>query len=143
MNEQELKERTKRFALRVMKLVDSLPKAVSGKAIADQLVRAGTSVGANYRAACRGRSRAEFASKLGIVSEEADECCFWLELIMDGELLPRAQVEPLSQEANELTAILAASMRTVRSRIQNLKWTPAVSMRTLRFELVPNPKSKI
>ncbi|MCK8604083.1 four helix bundle protein [Desulfoferrobacter suflitae] len=121
MNEKELKERTKRFALRVMKLVDALPNSISGRAIANQLVRAGTSVGANYRAACRGRSKAEFASKLGTVLEEADECCFWLELIMDGELLPRAKVEPLRQEANELTAIFVASIRTTKSSISNQK----------------------
>ena len=76
MNEQELKDRTKQFSLRVMKLVDALPNSVSGRAIANQLVRAGTSVGAIYRFACRGRSRPEFCSKLGTVVEEADECCF-------------------------------------------------------------------
>lgn len=116
MNEKELKERTKRFALRVMKLVDALPNSISGRAISNQLVRAGTSVGANYRAACRGRSKAEFASKLGTVVEEADECCFWLELIMDGELLPRVKVEPLCQEASELTAIFVASIRTAKGK---------------------------
>jgi four helix bundle protein len=115
VNEQELKDRAKRFALRIMKLVDALPRSVSGRAIANQLVRAGTSVGANYRAACRGRSKAEFASKLGIALEEADECCFWLELVMDGQLLPRTQVEPLHKEADELTAILVASVRTLRA----------------------------
>ncbi len=116
MDEQDLKERTKQFALQVMKLVDSLPSTDSGRAIANQLVRAGTSVGANYRAAYRGRSKAEFASKLGTVLEESDECCFWMELIMDGQLLPSSQVEPLRQEANELTAILVASMRTVKRK---------------------------
>lgn len=114
MNEKELKERTKQFALWVMKLVDALPNTVSGRAVANQLVRAGTSVGANYRAACRGRSKAEFAAKLGTVAEEADECCFWLELIMDGEMLPRAQVAALHREADELTAIFVASIRTAR-----------------------------
>ncbi len=116
MDEKELKERTKQFALRVMKLVDALPNSISGRAIANQLVRAGTSVGANYRAACRGRSKAEFASKLGTVAEEADECCFWLELIVDGELLPRSKVEILQQEANELTAIFVASIRTAKGK---------------------------
>jgi four helix bundle protein len=115
VNEQELKDRTKRFALRIMKLVDALPRSVSGRAIANQLVRAGTSVGANYRAACRGRSKAEFASKLGVALEEADECCFWFELVMDGQLLPRTKVEPLHKEADELTAILVASVRTLRA----------------------------
>jgi four helix bundle protein len=74
---EELKERTKRFALRVLKLVAALPNNVQGRAIGNQLVRAGTSVGSNYRAACRGRSKAEFIAKLGIVEEEADESAFW------------------------------------------------------------------
>ncbi len=121
MNKQELKERTKQFALRVMKLVDALPHSVSGRAIANQLVRSGTSVGANYRAACRGRSKAEFAAKLGIVVEESDECCFWLELIMDGNLLPIAKVGQLYREADELTAIFAASIRTAKSSLPNPK----------------------
>lgn len=104
-----------------MKLIDSLPNTVSGRAIAGQLVRAGTSVGANYRSACRGRSKAEFTAKLGTVVEEADECCFWLELIMDGDLIPRNRVEPLHQEANELTAIFVSSIRTAKSSISNQK----------------------
>jgi len=126
MNPEELKERTKRFALRVMKLVDALPNTVSGRAIASQLVRAGTSVGANYRAACRGRSKAEFAAKLGICIEEADECEYWLELIGDGELLPLPKLTELKQEAHELAAIFVSSVRTVRdsnpqSAIRNQK----------------------
>ncbi len=121
MNEQELKERTKQFALRVMKLADALPKTISGRAIANQLVRSGTSVGANYRAACRGRSKAEFIAKLGIVIEEADECEYWLELIIDGELLPKSKVQPLHQETHELAAIFVASVRTAKSAIVNQK----------------------
>ena len=126
MNAEELKERTKRFALRVMKLVDALPNTVSGRAIASQLVRAGTSVGANYRAACRGRSKAEFAAKLGICIEEADECEYWLELIGDGELLPKSKITELAQESHELAAIFVASVRTARdsnpqSKIKNQK----------------------
>ncbi len=121
MDEKILKERTKQFALRVIQLVDALPDTISGKAIAGQLIRAGMSVGANYRAACRGRSKAEFSAKLGITLEEADECCYWLELIMDGKLLPRNRVGPLHQEANELTAIFVASIRTAKSKITNLK----------------------
>ena len=121
MDEKELKDRTKQFALRVMKLVDALPNSFSGRAIAGQLIRAGTSVGANYRSACRGRSRAEFIAKLGTVVEEADECCFWLELIMDGELIPRNRVEPLFRESNELTAIFVSSIRTIKAKIINQK----------------------
>ena len=121
LDEKDLKERTKQFALRVMRLVDELPNSVSGRAIAGQLVRAGTSVGANYRSACRGRSKAEFSAKLGTVVEEADECCFWFELIMDGDMLPRNTVEPLYREANELTAIFVSSIRTAKSSITNQK----------------------
>jgi len=84
MDAEDLKERTKQFALRILKLVEALPNSLQGRTIAAQLVRAGTSVGANYRAACRGRSRAEFIAKIGIVEEEADESAFWLELIIDG-----------------------------------------------------------
>lgn len=118
--ERELKDRTKQFALRVMKLVDALPKTTSAITIGRQMVRSGTSVGANYRAACRGRSKAEFISKLGIVVEEADESCFWLELIIEGELLPEAKVQPLLKEADELTAIFVSSIKTSKDN-QNSK----------------------
>ena len=109
MNADDLKKRTKRFALRVLKLVAALPNTVAGRAIGGQLVRSGTSVGSNYRAACRGRSRAEFVAKLGVVEEEADESAFWMELIIEGELLKPRQVEPLLNEANEITKIMAQS----------------------------------
>jgi four helix bundle protein len=109
VNAQELKERTKQFALRVMRLVHALPKTPKGRAIASQLVRSGTSIAANYRAACRGRSKAEFISKLGVAEEEADETALWLELIIADRLLPEKKVGSLLCEANELTAILAAS----------------------------------
>jgi len=109
MNQDELKARTKQFALRVMKLVNALPRSRSGNAIGGQLVRSGTSVGSNYRAACRARSRAEFIAKIGIVEEEADESAFWMELIIDGDLLPASKVSALHREAMELTAIMAAS----------------------------------
>lgn len=84
MDSNELKDRTKRFALRILKLVAALPDTVQGRSVGGQLVRSGTSVGANYRSACRGRSKAEFIAKIGIVEEEADESGFWLELIMEG-----------------------------------------------------------
>jgi four helix bundle protein len=116
MDERELKERTKQFALRCMKLADSLPyNKPSSRAVANQLVRCGTSVGANYRAACRSRSRAEFLSKLCIVEEEADESTFWMELIADSAIKPRRLVEPLRVEADELTRIMVASIRSARS----------------------------
>jgi four helix bundle protein len=109
MNPQELKKRTKEFALRVMRLVDALPNTPKGRAVASQLVRSGMSVAANYRAACRGRSHAEFISKIGVVEEEADETALWLELIVADKLLPEKKISPLLQEANELVAIMAAS----------------------------------
>ncbi len=112
MNAQELKDRTKQFALRVMRLVDA-PGTPKGRAVASQLVRSGMSVAANYRAACRGRSHAEFISKIGIAEEEADETAdetvLWLELIVEDKLLPEKKIASLLKEANELTAIMAAS----------------------------------
>ncbi len=125
MNEDDLKRRTKQFALRVIKLVDALPKTTAGRAIGGQLVRAGTSVGANYRAACRGRSRADFIAKLGVVEEEADECGYWLELVIEAGLLKPELVNPLLEEANELTAIITSSRITAsgnqKSKIANQK----------------------
>src|SRR5262245_14294028 len=106
MDADELKNRTKRFALRILKLAAALPRSIEGRVIRGQLVRAGTSVGANYRAACRGRSRAEFVAKIGTVEEEADESAFWLELIIEGVLLEASRVQPLLDEANELTRIM-------------------------------------
>ena len=87
MNADDFKKRTKQFALRILKLVEALPNTVAGRTIGVQLVRSGTSVGSNYRAACRGSSKAEFIAKLGIVEEEADESAYWLELIIEGALL--------------------------------------------------------
>jgi four helix bundle protein len=108
----DLKARTKQFALRVMKLVDALPRTVQGRAIANQIIKSATSVAANYRAACRARSRAEFIAKIGVVEEEADESCFWLELIIDSGLLTEERIRPLLSEAGELVAIMAASRKS-------------------------------
>jgi len=126
MNEREMIARTKQFALRIMKLVGALPKTVQGRAIASQLMRSGTSVAANYRAACRSRSKAEFIAKLGTVEEEADETAFWLELIIEGALLTAPQIQPLLIEAGEIVAITAASKKTAsatlaKSQIANRK----------------------
>ena len=95
MTSSELKARSKEFALRVLKLTAALPKTIEGCAIANQLVRSGTSVAANYRTACRARSRSQFVAKLGIVLEEADETQLWLELVIDGKLLPAKRVNSL------------------------------------------------
>ena len=108
----DLKARTKEFALRVMKLVDAMPRTIQGRTIAKQIIRSATSVAANYRAACRARSRAEFIAKIGVVEEEADESCFWLELIIDSGLLTDERIRPLLSEAGELVAIMAASRKS-------------------------------
>ena len=121
MNEQELITRTKHFALRVMKLVEALPRTIQGRAIGNQIMRSGTSVAANYRAACRARSKAEFIAKLGTVEEEADETAFWLELLIEGNLISAKQIEPLLQEATELVAITAASKKTASSTLAKLQ----------------------
>jgi len=122
MDKQQLQLRTKQFALRVFKLIDSLPSTAVGRAIASQLVRSATSVGANYRAACRARSHAEFTAKLGTVLEEADESLYWLELLRDGKLIPEAKISLLLGEANELTAILAAGRKSAAAnRTSNIR----------------------
>ena len=112
MTTEELKQRTKSFAVRVTRLVDALPNTIKGRAIANQIMRSATSIGANYRAACRARSRAEFIAKIGVVEEEADETAFWLELIVDTDLCGQSQIEPLLREAGELVAIMAASRKS-------------------------------
>ncbi len=114
MNTEELKARTKRFALSAFELVALLPNTVPGRIVSNQFGRCASSVGANYRAATRARSHAEFISKIGTVEEEADESSFWLELMVEGKLLPPVKVEPLLREARELTAIFTASGRTAR-----------------------------
>ncbi len=114
MTPEELRERTKTFALRVLRLWRALPKTEDARVIGRQLLRAGTSVGANYRAVCRARSKAEFLSKIGIVIEENDETLFWMELLADGEIVPRKRLEPLMHEAEELLSIFVASGKTAR-----------------------------
>ena len=126
MDKEELKKRTKRFALRIIKLVQALPKTIEAKEIGRQLLKSGTSVGANYRSACRGRSKAEFLSKMGIVEEEADESTFWLELIIEANIMEKHLVESLLKEANELVAIMVSSKKTTKShqnksKIENSK----------------------
>jgi len=112
MKSAELQQRTKGFALRVLKLIEQLPNTIGGRVLANQVARSATSVGANYRAACRARSRAEFASKLGTVAEEADESLYWLELIRDGNFVPEKKLASLVSEADELTAIFTVGRRT-------------------------------
>ena len=114
MSEPDLKKRTKAFALRILKLVDALPKTTAGRALASQIVRSGTSIAANYRAACRAKSTADFIAKMGIVEEEADGTLFWLELLEESKLVPAAKLTAIKQEANELIAITVVSIKTAR-----------------------------
>lgn len=119
MDAEQLKLRTRNFALRCMKLADSLPSnKPSCRAVASQQVRCGTSVGANYRAACRARSKAEFSAKMCVVEEEADESMFRMDLVVAAEMKPAAQVQPLLGEADELLRIAVASIRTARRGIR-------------------------
>jgi four helix bundle protein len=111
---ERLQVRTKRFALRILTLFRSLPKTEEARILGRQLLRSGTSIGANYRAACRARSRAEFIAKLGIVLEEADETVFWLELMRDASIFPQQKLNDLVQEANELVSIFVTSVRTAK-----------------------------
>ncbi len=114
MTPDELKGRTKRFALATIKLVGTLPRTEAARIIGGQMLRSGTSVGANYRAACRARSRAEFASRVGVAEEEADETLYWLELLEESGLLKGERIKGLMIEANELVAIFAASRKTAK-----------------------------
>jgi len=112
---EQLHERTKTFALRIIRLYRSLPYKTDAQVLGKQLLRCGTSVAANYRAVCRARSKAEFVAKLGVVLEEADEAVLWLELITESGILPGSKTEALAREANELTAIFSASQRTAKN----------------------------
>ncbi|MBZ5520934.1 MAG: four helix bundle protein [Acidobacteriia bacterium] len=111
---EQLLSRTKDFAVRIIHLYRSLPNAPEAQVIGKQLLRCGTSVGANYRAACHSRSRAEFIAKIGVVSEEADESIFWIELISDVGIIKKDRLEDILKEARELTAIFAASRQTAK-----------------------------
>ena len=114
MNKEEMKQRTKQFALQIIKLFTNLPKGRILAVLGGQLLRAGTSVGANYRSACRARSTADFISKMGIVEEEADEAIYWMELLVESELIHKDEVTRLIDEANQILAITISSIKTAR-----------------------------
>lgn len=114
MTPRDLKARTQALALRVIRLTRALPNSPEGWVLGKQVLRSGTSVGANYRSAQRGKSKLDFIAKLAIAEEEADETCYWLELILAAELLPQDRVEPLLAEAKEITAILTAAGKTAK-----------------------------
>jgi four helix bundle protein len=119
MDSKGLKDRTKRFALNIIKLAGLLPQKPEGWVVGKQIIKAGTSVGANYRAVCRAKSERDFVAKLGAVIEEADESLFWLEIIEEGELVgpDHGLLFELKKEANELIAIFVASSKTIKKRI--------------------------
>jgi four helix bundle protein len=113
---EELKKRTKPFAIRIIKLFRALPRTEEARVIGKQMLRSGTSVAANYRAVCRARSRAEFIAKMGVVVEESDETVLWLELLVDTQIVSGKRMTELLAEANELLAIFAASQHTARMK---------------------------
>lgn len=114
MTETEFKQRTKEIALRIVKLVQSLPKNWVAETIGKQLLRSGTSIGANYRAACRAKSTADIINKLAIVEEEADESMFWIELLIESEILPESKVMNLYRDINEIVAMTVSSIKTLK-----------------------------
>jgi four helix bundle protein len=116
MDEQEFKRRTKTLALKVIELIETLPRTRTADVIGRQLLRSGTSVGANYRSACRGKSPADVLSKLAIVEEEADETAYWVELLIEAHIVPESVVAELLKETNEITAMTVASIKTLRRR---------------------------
>jgi len=128
MTESEFKERTKGIALRIIKVVQSLPKNWIAETIGKQLLRSGTSIGANYRAACRAKSTADIISKLAIVEEEADESMFWIDLLIESEIVPQTKLEKLYNDINEIVAMTVSSIRTLKSKNPKSK--------------IPDPKSR-
>ena len=116
MTEQEFKDRTKQIALRVIRLVESLPNTNSAQTIGKQLPRSATSVGANYRAACRGKSTADITHKLAIVEEEADESLYWLKLLVESNIFSEHKLLPLMNDINEIVAMTVSSIKTLREK---------------------------
>lgn len=124
MTESELKDRLKNLAIRIIKMVDSMPSSISSTAIAKQIVRSGTSPIANYRAACLGKSKKDFLNKLKMVEEELDETVLWLEIIMECEMLPRKRISALYDESQELLKIIISSILTVQESLNNKDSNP-------------------
>lgn len=112
MNSEDLKKRTKEYALKIIRFVNLISQNITGRVIGNQLIRSGTSVGANYRAALRSRSKIEFISKIGVVIEELDESAFWLEILLEVQLLNEELIKPLLMETNELVAIFVTTKKT-------------------------------
>ncbi len=121
MNKNNLLDRTKQFALRTIKLSQAIPKTTEGIVIAKQVIRSGTSVGANYRAACRSRSKHDFISKLSIVEEETDETIFWMEILVEAGIIKKELLNDLMEEANQILAIVVKSKITTKQNQKNNK----------------------
>jgi len=119
MTNEELKARTKKFSLQILNLVEKFPNSISSRVVINQIVKSGTSVGANYRAVCRARSDREFVAKLNIVLEEADKCQFWLEIISEMKWTNASELEFLIKESSELVAIFVSTLKTVNNRLNN------------------------
>ncbi len=137
MTSDELKLRTKKFALRIINMIENFPQNKSGNVIGNQLLRSATSIGANYRSACRSRSKVEFISKIRIVEEEADESVYWIELVKESNLVNENRVSDLFKEATELTAIFTSIGKTTKLNLANSKSEIPIS------KLKTNPKSEI
>jgi four helix bundle protein len=134
MTPEELKQRTKAFGLRVIRLVAALPKDRASDVLGRQLLKAGTSVGANYRAACRSRSDADFLARMGVVEEEVDESVYWIEMLAEAGLVPEKRLTNLRQEGEQIRAIVVASIRTVKARVRRAR---------PRQSEIRNPKSEM
>src|SRR3954469_467404 len=127
MSEQQFKDRTKAVGLRIIRLVESLPATRGARVIGDQLLRSGTSIGANYRAACRAVSIADIISKLGDVEEETDESMYWIEMLGDSGSVAAQRLEPLHRELDGILAMIVASIKTLRRRNPKSRGKAAVS----------------
>jgi len=119
MNPEDLKKRTRAFALRIIRLAESLPNTPTAKVIRGQMLRCGPSVGANYRAACRAKSKPDFVSKMGTVEEEADETIYWMELLIDAEIVKRSRIADLLDEADQILSIVITSIKTAKGSRTN------------------------
>ncbi|NDV45737.1 four helix bundle protein [Paludibacter sp. 221] len=119
MNSGELKTRLKQFALRIIRLSENLPNTVTGRTIANQIIRSGTSPGANYRAACLGKSDKDFINKLKMVEEELDETLYWLELLIESEIIDRKLLNDLMTENHELLKIIVSSINTMKMKLKS------------------------
>jgi four helix bundle protein len=143
MNEQEFKNRTKQIAIRVIRLVESLPVTNSAQIIGKQLLRSATSIGANYRAACRGKSTADVLHKLSIVEEEADESFYWLELLIESSIVSENKLSALMSDINEIVAMTVSSIKTLRSKTPPIQNPKSKIQNSIDQSKIQNLKSKI